>query len=118
MKVPVSSRKIYCIFSRCISSQKMAAPDSAWRFAIELSKNMAASSGSKAFHGEEPTLKSHWWWRISSMDQGKLLITEDEESLRFVLKKALEDEGYWVQTAANGNAARQLLTDTHFDVSL
>ncbi len=52
------------------------------------------------------------------MDQGKLLITEDEESLRFVLKKALEDEGYWVQTAANGNAARQLLTDTHFDVSL
>jgi two-component system, NtrC family, nitrogen regulation response regulator GlnG len=52
------------------------------------------------------------------MDQGKLLITEDEESLRFVLKKALEDEGYWVQTAANGKAARQLLTDTHFDVSL
>jgi len=28
------------------------------------------------------------------MDQGKLLITEDEESLRFVLKKALEDESY------------------------
>src|SRR5205809_6814303 len=79
---------------------------------------MAASSSSKAFNGKETTSKSHWWWRISSMDQGKLLITEDEESLRFVLKKALEDEGYWVQTAANGNAARQLLTDTHFDVSL
>ena len=30
------------------------------------------------------------------MDQGKLLITEDEESLRFVLKKVFEDEGYWV----------------------
>jgi len=38
------------------------------------------------------------------MDQGKILITEDDESLRFVLKKALEDEGYWVQTAANGEA--------------
>ena len=52
------------------------------------------------------------------MDQGKILVTEDEESLRFVLQKALEDEGYWVQTAANGNTARQLLTETHFDVSL
>jgi two-component system nitrogen regulation response regulator GlnG len=52
------------------------------------------------------------------MDQGKILVTEDEESLRFVLKKALEAEGYWVQTAASGGAARQLLTDTHFDVSL
>src|ERR1043166_5953132 len=52
------------------------------------------------------------------MDQGKILITEDEESLRFVLKKALEGEGYWVQTAANGTTARQLLTNTHFDVSL
>src|SRR5258708_2596515 len=52
------------------------------------------------------------------MDQGKILITEDEESLRFVLKKALENEGYWVQTTANGNTARLLLTETHFDVSL
>jgi two-component system nitrogen regulation response regulator GlnG len=52
------------------------------------------------------------------MDQGKILVTEDEESLRFVLKTALEAEGYWVQTAASGGAARQLLLDTHFDVSL
>ena len=52
------------------------------------------------------------------MDQGKILVTEDEESLRFVLKKALENEGYWVQTTANGNTARALLTETHFDVSL
>ena len=34
------------------------------------------------------------------------------------LKKALENEGYWVQTTANGNTARLLLTETHFDVSL
>ncbi len=52
------------------------------------------------------------------MDQGKILVIEDEESLRFVLQKALENEGYWVQTAANGQRARQLLMDTHFDVSL
>ena len=52
------------------------------------------------------------------MEQGKILVTEDEESLRFVLQKALEAEGYWVQTAANGATARRLLTDNHFDVSL
>jgi len=52
------------------------------------------------------------------MDQGKVLVTEDEESLRFVLKKALEDEGYWVQTASSGAAARQLLSETHFEVAL
>src|SRR2546423_2810479 len=52
------------------------------------------------------------------MDQGKILITEDEESLRFVLQKALETEGYWVQIAANGASARRLLTESHFDVSL
>ncbi len=52
------------------------------------------------------------------MDQGKILVTEDEESLRFVLQKALEAEGYFVQTAANGATARRLLGESHFDVSL
>ncbi|MPZ75044.1 MAG: response regulator [Deltaproteobacteria bacterium] len=52
------------------------------------------------------------------MDQGKILVAEDEESLRFILKKALEDEGYWVQTAVNGSSARQSLTDSIFDVAL
>jgi two-component system nitrogen regulation response regulator GlnG len=52
------------------------------------------------------------------MDQGKILIVEDEESLRFVLKKAFENEGYWVQAVANGSAARQSLSETNFDVAL
>ena len=52
------------------------------------------------------------------MDQGKILVTEDEESLRFVLQRALENEGYWVQTAANGATARRRLEEVHFDVSL
>ena len=43
------------------------------------------------------------------MDQGKILVAEDEESLRFVLKKALEEEGYWVQTAVDGRARANLL---------
>ena len=52
------------------------------------------------------------------MDQGKILIAEDEESLRFVLKQALENEGYWVQAAASGQAACQALNETSFDVAL
>jgi two-component system nitrogen regulation response regulator GlnG len=52
------------------------------------------------------------------MEQGKILVTEDEESLRFVLQKALEDEGYWVETAATGAGARRRLDQVHFDVSL
>ena len=52
------------------------------------------------------------------MEQGKILVAEDEESLRWVLKKALEDEGYWVQTAATGQLARQYLGEQNFDVSL
>ena len=52
------------------------------------------------------------------MDQGKILVTEDEESLRFVLQRALEAEGYWVKTAANGATAKRLLGENHFDVSL
>ena len=72
---------------------------------VDSIEERAASSGSR------------WWW-LTNMDQGKILVTEDEESLRFVLQKALETEGYWVQTAANGASARRLLTDTHFDISL
>jgi two-component system nitrogen regulation response regulator GlnG len=52
------------------------------------------------------------------MDQGKILIAEDEASLRWVLKKALEEEGYWVQAVASGKAAREQLTETSFDVCL
>src|SRR5687768_10354186 len=52
------------------------------------------------------------------MEQGKILVVDDEESLRFVLKKALEDEGYWVQAVTNGTGARQSLSETNFDVAL
>ena len=52
------------------------------------------------------------------MDQGKILVAEDEESLRRVLKKALEEEGYWVEVADSGAVAREALRQNHFDVSL
>jgi two-component system nitrogen regulation response regulator GlnG len=52
------------------------------------------------------------------MDQGKILIVDDEESLRLILKKALEREGFWVQTVENGQLAKVCLHDNPFDVSL
>lgn len=52
------------------------------------------------------------------MDQGKILVVDDEESLRLVLKKALEREGFWVQTVENGQLAKVCLHDNPFDVSL
>ncbi len=52
------------------------------------------------------------------MEQGKILIAEDEESLRWILKKALEEEGYWVHAVANGRLAQLSLEETEFDVSL
>ncbi len=52
------------------------------------------------------------------MEQGKVLIVEDEDSLRWILKKALEKEGYWVQTVEKGHPARQCLHEILFDVSL
>jgi len=52
------------------------------------------------------------------MNQGKVLIVEDEESLRRVLEKALEQEGYWVQPVATGELARSALQETQFDVAL
>ena len=52
------------------------------------------------------------------MDQGKILVVDDEESLRLILKKALEREGFWVQTVENGQLAKGCLHDHPFDVSL
>ncbi|MBI2181191.1 MAG: sigma 54-interacting transcriptional regulator [Deltaproteobacteria bacterium] len=52
------------------------------------------------------------------MNQGKVLVVDDEDSLRRVLQKVLEDEGYWVQTVGTGDLARIALAETQFDVSL
>lgn len=52
------------------------------------------------------------------MEQGKILIAEDEDSLRRVLRPALEEEGYWVQTAETGKLAKTALRETRFDVAL
>jgi two-component system nitrogen regulation response regulator GlnG len=51
------------------------------------------------------------------MNQGKILVIEDEDSLRRVLQKALEDDGYWVQTVGTGELARLAVKNSQFDVA-
>lgn len=52
------------------------------------------------------------------MNKLKILIVEDGESQRFVLKGFLVREGYLVGEAENGSKALQCVKDQHFDVIL
>jgi DNA-binding response OmpR family regulator len=47
-----------------------------------------------------------------------ILIVDDENTLRYFLKRSLEDEGYRVSEAASGLAALDLLENETFDLAL
>jgi two-component system NtrC family response regulator len=53
-----------------------------------------------------------------SMNKPKILIADDGESQRFVLKGFLLREGYLVDEAVNGIKALQCIKDQHFDIIL
>ena len=48
----------------------------------------------------------------------KILIVDDEQSIRYVLREILEDEKYHVEDAANGEEALDKLHNEVFDVVL
>jgi two-component system nitrogen regulation response regulator NtrX len=48
----------------------------------------------------------------------KILIVDDEQSIRYVLREILEDEKYYVEDAANGEEALDKLHNEAFDVVL
>ena len=52
------------------------------------------------------------------MSGEKLLIVEDEESIREVLKEILEDRGYRVYTAASAEEGLSVLDDAEIEVAL
>ncbi len=52
------------------------------------------------------------------MNKPKILIADDGESQRFVLKGFLLREGYLVDEAVNGIKALQCIKDQHFDIIL
>ncbi len=49
-------------------------------------------------------------------DQIKLLVVEDEDSLRTLLKSELETYGFAVDDADGGSSAMKSLNSTHYDV--
>jgi CheY-like chemotaxis protein len=54
----------------------------------------------------------------ASRDGGRVLVVDDHEDTRFLLKEVLEGEGFRVETAENGIAALETLQSSSFDVVL
>ena len=52
------------------------------------------------------------------MNQGKVLIVEDNKSVLAVLKDLLEDDGYWVRAVETGQRGRAELKQNDFDVCI
>jgi two-component system, NtrC family, nitrogen regulation response regulator GlnG len=52
------------------------------------------------------------------MNQGKVLIVEDNKSVLAVLKDLLEDDGYWVRAVETGQRGRAELKESDFDVCI
>ena len=50
--------------------------------------------------------------------QARILVVDDEESMRYLLETALEDEGYMVSTASGGQEALEALEFEPFDLAL
>jgi CheY-like chemotaxis protein len=46
----------------------------------------------------------------------KILVVDDEESVRIILKKMLEEGGYIAEVANNGEEALEAMKGTHFDM--
>ena len=55
---------------------------------------------------------------VPSASAGRLLVVDDEESLRITTAAILENEGYVVDTASSGDEAVELLNNTDYDLVL
>ena len=53
----------------------------------------------------------------SSSAHMSILVADDESSIRFVIREALEAEGHTVEEASDGEKALQLLLANHFDLA-
>ena len=54
---------------------------------------------------------------MSERNQARILIADDEDSIRFVLREALESEGHTVVDVADGTAALEALEGEDFDLA-
>lgn len=55
---------------------------------------------------------------VASLNEARLLVVDDEESLRITTAAILVNEGYIVDTASSGDEAVVLLNDTDYDLVL
>ena len=55
---------------------------------------------------------------VASLEEARLLVVDDEESLRITTAAILEQEGYIVDTASSGDEAVELLTKADYDLVL
>ncbi len=55
--------------------------------------------------------------RANESNAMKILIADDEESIRFVLREALEGDGHQVEEATDGESASQFLSSGEFDLA-
>jgi signal transduction histidine kinase len=55
---------------------------------------------------------------VSSLNEARLLVVDDEESLRITTAAILEKEGYIVDTASSGDDAVEQLNNTDYDLVL
>lgn len=51
-------------------------------------------------------------------DKTKILLVEDDEALRFIVKDNLEQHNYYVEVAEDGELALELFNNTNFDLIL
>jgi PAS domain S-box-containing protein len=49
-------------------------------------------------------------------DKGRILVVDDEESIRFTFRNFLEDEGYEVATAVDYDSAMRAVSESRFDL--
>src|SRR5262249_41274773 len=56
--------------------------------------------------------------RVNPMNQGKVLVVEDDKSVLAVLRGLLEEDGYWVRAVETGQRGRAELEENDFDVCL
>ena len=48
----------------------------------------------------------------------RILVADDEESIRWVLSKALKKQGFYVDLAEDGSQARSLAQKHHYDLAI
>jgi PAS domain S-box-containing protein len=53
-----------------------------------------------------------------AVNSGRLLVVDDDETNRDILRRQLERQGYTITTTGNGQEALRLLAESHFDLVL